>query len=188
MMRRLATFGSAVTSALLATLVGAMACGGSGSDAKDSKDGKDAKAAAKTQVAPPTKGDGKTAPADPGAGRVYWVTPTDGAKVPPTFDVEFGAEGKSIVPAGGTERDPTSGHHHIIIDGGPIPDMEIVPKDAKHLHYGGGETKTKLMLPVGKHKLTMQLADAAHQSYGPQWSATIEVEVVDDTAAPPAGP
>jgi hypothetical protein len=112
-------------------------------------------------------------------GRVFFVTPADGATVPEQFEVEFGVEGKRVEPAaaGATERDPAVGHHHLLIGTGPIADMEIIPKDETHLHYGDGATKTTVELPPGKHELTMQFADGAHRSYGPAWAATITVEV-----------
>jgi hypothetical protein len=130
------------------------------------------------------------------AGRVFFVTPADGATLPEQFEVEFGVEGKQVEPAGATERDPAFGHHHLLIGTGPMPDMAIIPKDETHLHYGDGATKTTVKLPPGKHQLTMQFADGAHRSYGPQWAATITVEIEagagatpapDDGAASPAG-
>jgi Domain of unknown function (DUF4399) len=111
------------------------------------------------------------------SGRVFFIKPADGATVPEEFEVEFGLEGKQIEPAGATERNPAFGHHHLHIGDGPARDMQIVPKDEKHLHFGDGATKTTLKLPPGKHQLTMQFADGAHRSYGPDWAATITVEV-----------
>ena len=135
-----------------------------------SKDG------AKAPVGAKAPGEAKEgAPAK--AGRVFFVKPADGAKVPEQFEVEFGVEGKAVRPAGATERDPAYGHHHVLINTGPLDDMVIVPKDETHLHYGDGAVKATLKLPPGKHKLTMQFADGAHRSYGPEWAATITVEV-----------
>lgn len=157
---------------LLALLTTAAACDKGGDEKKEGKPGKAARA---------DGGDGGKAEA--AAGRVWFVAPKDGATVPRKFEVEFGVEGKKVEPAGGTKRDPTVGHHHIIIDGSPIDDMQIVPKDEKHLHYGDGATTTTLILEPGEHKLTMQFADGAHQSYGPDWAATITVKVEDDGEA-----
>ncbi len=141
-------------------------------------------------VAAPASKDGGKAPADAkapvAAGRVFFVAPADGAKVPEQFEVEFGVEGKQIEPAGATERNPAFGHHHLLIDTGAIDDMQIVPKDETHLHYGDGATKATVKLAPGKHQLTMQFADGAHRSYGPQWAATITVEV-EATPTPSGG-
>lgn len=142
-------------------------------DLAASKDGKEAKDAGKAAT---------DAKAPVQSGRVFFVAPADGAKLPEQFDVEFGVEGKQIEPAGATERNPAFGHHHLLIDTGPMADMEIIPKDETHLHYGDGATKATVKLPPGKHQLTMQFADGAHRSYGPAWAATITVEI--EAAAP----
>ncbi len=162
--------------ALLTTA--ATACDKGGEEKKDDKPGKADRA---------DGAGGDAGKAEAAAGRVWFVSPKDGATVSRKFDVEFGVEGKTVEPAGGTKRDPTVGHHHIIIDGAPIDDMQIVPKDEKHLHYGDGATKTTLILDPGEHKLTMQFADGAHQSYGPDWAATITVKVEDEGGAAEGG-
>jgi len=138
----------------------------------------DAKGEAKTE----TKTEAKAPVA---AGRVWFVSPADGAKLPEQFEVEFGVEGKQVEPAGATERNPAFGHHHLLIGTGPMPDMQVIPKDETHLHYGDGSTKATVKLPPGKHQLTMQFADGAHRSYGPEWAATITVEI---EAAPGGAP
>jgi len=127
--------------------------------------------------APGVTAEGKAIAAKGTAGRVFFVTPLEGAKVPEMVEVEFGVEGKQVRPAGATERDEAFGHHHLFIDGEPLDDMVIVPKDETHLHYGDGATKAVVKLPPGKHQLTMQFADGAHRSYGPDWAATVTVDV-----------
>ena len=117
--------------------------------------------------APPT-----SSPASP-AQRVAFVEPSDGAKVKGPFTVRFAVEGMSVHPAG--ELQPNTGHHHLIIDGGPIPAGTVVPMDDKHLHFGKGQTDTRIELPPGEHRLTMQFADGNHVSYGEAMSATIRV-------------
>jgi len=52
-----------------------------------------------------------------------------------------------------------------------------VPTDATHLHFGKGQTETEVTLPPGQYALTMQFANGAHQSYGPEMSKTIHVTV-----------
>jgi hypothetical protein len=117
----------------------------------------------------------KTSPAK-AKPRVFFVSPKDGAKVGTTLDVEFGLEGMGISPAGKAVKDKTKGHHHLIIDGAPIGYGGVVPMNATHLHFGKGQTKTKIQLTPGKHTLTMQFADGMHKSFGDGLSATITVE------------
>lgn len=83
--------------------------------------------------------------------------------------------GKTVQPAG--EVIEGSGHHHIIIDGEPIAEGEVVPADDKHIHFGAGQTETDVELTPGEHTLTLQFANGAHQSYGADWSKTITVTV-----------
>lgn len=108
---------------------------------------------------------------------VYFVYPQDGSTVPETFDVAFGLKGYTLTPAGKHIEDKTRGHHHVIIDGGPIPEGQAVPVDDTHIHYGGGQSHATLNLTPGKHTLTMQFADGAHISYGPKAAKTVNVTV-----------
>ena len=87
----------------------------------------------------------------------------------------MGIKGMKVQPAGAVVDG--NGNHHIIIDGGAIPEGSIVPSDANHKHFGDGSTETSLELSEGSHTLTLQFADGAHKSYGPTWSSTIEITV-----------
>ncbi|WP_287495988.1 DUF4399 domain-containing protein [Pandoraea sp. CB10b_02] len=107
--------------------------------------------------------------------RVFFVSPTDGATVTNPVVVKFGVEGMAIKPAG--DMASNTGHHHLIIDGDPIPAGQVVPTDDTHLHFGKGQTETSVNLTPGDHTLTMQFANGAHQSYGPAMSQTIKVHV-----------
>jgi len=111
--------------------------------------------------------------------RVFFVSPKDGDTVPATFKVEFGLEGMKVRPAGEDATEKTSGHHHILVDNeqGYIEAGQVVPKDETHIHFGKGETSTTLTLSPGKHKISLQLADGAHISYGKDLSASITVTV-----------
>jgi hypothetical protein len=53
----------------------------------------------------------------------------------------------------------------------------VIPKDSTHLHFGKAQTETSLTLSPGKHKLTLQLADGLHRSYGSQLATSITVTV-----------
>ena len=111
----------------------------------------------------------------PEGAKVYFANLEDGQTVTSPVKIEFGVEGMEVEPAG--ELNEGKGHHHIIINGGPLARGIIVPADSANIHFGKGQTETELELPVGKHMLTMQFADGYHQSYGLQLSSTITVVV-----------
>jgi len=106
---------------------------------------------------------------------VSFTAPMDGATVTSPFDVKFAVSGMEIKPLG--DMTPNTGHHHLLINTGPIPKGAPIPMDETHLHYGKGQTEAKITLPPGKYKLTMQFGDGAHQSYGPALSKTINITV-----------
>ncbi|KNH10129.1 ATPase of the AAA+ class [Candidatus Burkholderia brachyanthoides] len=106
---------------------------------------------------------------------VYFLEPEDGATVTSPVHVKFGVDGMKVAPAG-TMTEGT-GHHHLIIDGGSVPKGTVVPADDTHIHYGKGQTETDVKLPPGDHTLTMQFADGAHRSYGPEMNSTIKAHV-----------
>jgi hypothetical protein len=106
---------------------------------------------------------------------VVFLEPKNNAKVPQTFKAKFEVRGMKVLPAGDVV--PTTGHHHIIVDGKPIDEGKAVPMDEKHIHYGKGQTEAELTLPAGKHTLTLQFADGQHISYVKKLSHTITVHV-----------
>jgi hypothetical protein len=93
----------------------------------------------------------------------------------PKFKVKMGIEGMKVKPS--ATPDAGTGHHHIIVDGGPIAKGQIIPKDETNIHYGKGETTAEITLTPGDHTLTLQFADGNHSSYGPELSQTIKVKV-----------
>lgn len=117
------------------------------------------------------------------APKVFFVTPRDNSEVPQEFVARFGVKDLTVAPAG--ERKPGEGHHHVIVDGGPVPRGEFVPFDDRHLHFGKGQTETTLKLSPGRHRLTLQFADGTHASYGPKLSHTIEVRVTEQARPTP---
>ncbi len=148
-------------------------------------------------------GEGVPAPLPtlPDAARVFFVTPSDGATVigpmadgKVTVHVQMGVEALTVMPAG-TLADG-GGHHHIIVDGDPVPRGTAVPADAQHIHYGLGQTEADLQLEPGPHTLRLQFADGAHRSYGSQVHTLIHVNVAraeigpanPPPEAPPAAP
>jgi hypothetical protein len=108
---------------------------------------------------------------------VSFTEPKDGATVGKTFRVVMNVTGMKIAKAGEDVKNRMAGHHHIIVDGGPIPPGQSIPQDATHLHFGKGQTWADITLPPGKHTLTLQFADGNHDSYGPAMSKTITVNV-----------
>ncbi|MEP6683259.1 MAG: DUF4399 domain-containing protein [Parafilimonas sp.] len=115
----------------------------------------------------------EAAPAD---AKVFFKNLKDGETVTSPFKVEMGVSGISLDTAGSMMAN--TGHHHLLIDDGDsIPAGTVVPKDSTHIHFGKAQTETTLTLPAGKHKLTLQLGDGSHRSYGSQLSATITVNV-----------
>lgn len=107
--------------------------------------------------------------------KVHFTSPEDKAVVAQTFEVEFAVDGMSVEKAGVMKKG--TGHHHLIVDGEPVKKGMIVPKDATHLHFGDGATKTSLTLTPGVHTLTLQFADGSHISLGPDYARTITVTV-----------
>ena len=106
---------------------------------------------------------------------VSFIQPMDGAVVGRQVKVVMGVRGMRVEPAG--EVRPDRGHHHLIIDGGPIAAGKAVPKDERHRHFGKGQTQAVIELSPGPHTLTLQFADGHHRSYGPTMSQTIHITV-----------
>jgi len=106
---------------------------------------------------------------------VTLLEPADGATVSSPFKVRFGVTGMEVRPAG--DASANTGHHHLLINADSVKAGEVVPADATHLHFGKGQTEAEVKLPPGSYKLTMQFANGAHQSYGPELSKSIHVTV-----------
>ena len=99
------------------------------------------------------------------------LSPKNGAMVSSPVVVKFELTGMEIAPAGTATAN--SGHHHLIIDS-PLPNLEgPIPKDAKHRHYGGGETEVSLELEPGVHTLQLLLGDYRHIPHDPPVSSEI---------------
>lgn len=105
------------------------------------------------------------------------ISPQDGDSLTSPVVVKFGLVGMGVAPAGVTNEG--TGHHHLIIDS-PLPDLDFaVPKDAKHRHFGGGQTQVSIDLTPGQHTLQLLLGDYRHIPHDPPISSkkiTITVE------------
>lgn len=104
----------------------------------------------------------------------------DGATVPSKFTYKFDVTGYELSPAAAGLKEGT-GHHHLVIDGPKafVDKGEAIPFDDTHKHYGKAQTEGELELAPGKHKLTLQFANANHESYGKEFAKTITVTVKD---------
>lgn len=103
------------------------------------------------------------APADV---ELYFISPKDGETVGQEFVVRFGLKGMGVAPAGMVKE--KTGHHHLLIDLDDLPPLDQpIPMDAKHVHFGAGQTETTLKLAPGKHTLQLDLADALHMQFDP---------------------
>ena len=98
---------------------------------------------------------------------VYIISPKDGDTVTSPFKVQFGLSGMGVAPAGVDK--PNTGHHHLIVDATLSPDelKEPIASDAKHIHFGGGQTETMVTLPPGRHTLQLVLGDWSHIPFNP---------------------
>lgn len=89
------------------------------------------------------------------------LEPANGATVPTTFTVKFGASNVDIVPAGTNQEN--SGHHHLLIDTDVLPDLHSpLPTTPNLIHFGKAQTETEITLAPGKHTLQLVLGNYAH--------------------------
>lgn len=92
--------------------------------------------------------------------------PKNGATVGKTFTVKFGLSKMGVAPAGMDKKN--TGHHHLLINVDKLPDLDKpIPADAKHRHFGGGQTEVELTLTPGKHTLQLLLGDYLHVPHVP---------------------
>lgn len=115
-------------------------------------------------------------PAIPEGAKVVFSNLKNNATITSPFKLQMGTEVIKIDTAGPVVAG--SGHHHLFIDAeDSLAAGTIVPKDSTHIHFGKGQTEYELTLSPGKHKLTLQMADGLHRSYGGKLATTITVNV-----------
>jgi len=113
---------------------------------------------------------------------VRFVTPTDGAVVPPTFPVIMAASGLIVEPSGPVNE--RAGHMHILVDEAFVEAGSAIPADETHLHYGSGVTETNVTLEPGAYTLRLQFANGAHIALeGEQFRDEINVTVAFGASA-----
>ena len=102
----------------------------------------------------------------PAGAAVYIISPKNGATVRNPVLVQFGLKGMGVAPAG--IKFDNSGHHHLLIDSDPPPDMGVpLPVTDKIVHFGKCQTETTLNLSPGKHTLQLLFADPNHIPHSP---------------------
>ena len=112
----------------------------------------------------------------PAAARVFFRNLTDGQIVKSPIKIEMGVDAMDLDTANGILK-PASGHHHILIGIDSVATETVIPKDSVHLHYGNAQSNAEVVLPPGKHTLTLQFADALHRSYGSRLTSKVTVTV-----------
>ncbi len=97
---------------------------------------------------------------------LYIISPRSGERVRGAFWCRFGLRNMGVTRAG--DATPNLGHHHLLIDVDEAlnPD-EPIPSDKRHLHFGAGQTETRLDLPRGRHTLQLVLGNAEHMLFDP---------------------
>jgi hypothetical protein len=97
---------------------------------------------------------------------LYIIWPTDNERIKGPFWCRFGLRNMGVTHAGDDYQN--SGHHHLLLDATePLDPKEPIPQDKNHLHFGAGQTETRLELPPGKHTLQLVLGDAKHYLFDP---------------------
>ena len=103
-------------------------------------------------------------PSPPNA-EVFISAPKDGAELSNPIVVRFGIKGMKVAKAG--TQVANTGHHHLLIDT-ELPALDQpIPKDANHMHFGGGQTEATLTLAPGQHTLQLLLGDGSHVPHHP---------------------
>ena len=108
--------------------------------------------------------DGIPVSKSPEGAKVYIISPSDGETVDTEVLVKFGLQGMGVAPAG-TDKENT-GHHHLIVDGEKLPDLDK-PMGSDVMHFGGGQTEKLVKLEKGKHTLQMILGNYLHVPHNP---------------------
>ena len=97
---------------------------------------------------------------------LYFIGPIDGQRLRGPFWCRFGLRNMGVAPAG--VAIPNTGHHHLLIDVDEPLNVEVaIPADKKHIHFGNGQTETRLELPPGRYTLQLVLGDANHVPFDP---------------------
>ena len=98
--------------------------------------------------------------------KVYFIWPGDGQVIKGgKFWLRFGLRNMGVAPSG--VKMPNTGHHHLILNADPPLLDEPIPADKNNLHFGAGQTETRMELPPGRHTLQLILGDDKHIPHDP---------------------
>ena len=112
------------------------------------------------------------------AEKVYFINLQNGDILKSPFLVQFGLSGKGVAPAG--VEVANTGHHHLLINVDELDFKMPIPSSKQHIHFGMGQTETKLDLSPGKYKLQLVLGDKYHIPHNPPLvSEVVEVTVIE---------
>jgi hypothetical protein len=109
---------------------------------------------------------------------LYIGWPNDGEVLPANrpFRVWFGLRNMGVAPKGNDL--PNTGHHHLLINTDLPPLDQEIPSDRNHIHFGAGQTETKIELPPGNHTLQLLMGDHNHMPHNPPiYSKKIRITV-----------
>lgn len=115
----------------------------------------------------------------PAHAAVAFINVGDGSTIAAPLHVEMGVKGLTVMPASEGLIEGT-GHFHVVVDRAASDKLaagDVIPFDATHLHYGKGQVFADIDLAPGKHTLTLQFANALHESYGPEERSEVTVTV-----------
>jgi len=101
----------------------------------------------------------------PAGATVFIDSPKEGDLVANPVRVVFGVTGVTVTPV--DQPVENGGHHHLLIDTSLASAGVAIPTDAKHLHFGKGETETTVELSPGAHTLQLVLGDQRHVPFDP---------------------
>ena len=114
-------------------------------------------------------------------GRVFFMTPANGATVKSPVNFVFGSEMFTIaaVPAGEvTTVRPGTGHYHLGVDTDCLPVGAEIPKAQPWIHFGMGNNSIEMMLNPGPHKFAVQAGDDKHVTMS-DLCETIQITVTE---------
>jgi hypothetical protein len=102
-------------------------------------------------------------------GRVFFVSPKDGATIKPLSTIEFGSTGVTVaaVPPGELKPEQVRAntiHYHLGTDTDCLPAGTAIPKASPWVHFGDGKNVIEMQLPPGQHRLAVQAGDDMHRT------------------------